>query len=199
MDGLGGGTGEGLRAVTALQHERLSAGHRGQPVPKQVAFAGEDERRQSAQLTGNGLQPGRVRPVRLLSRWQAVPAGQAGGPGSGRGHARAGPAAASMVAAATAGCCGGLAHPAAAVSSGITVSRYAPDAAADVRRGTMAGWTLRRQLPARSSCSVPPARWAPRRPTLSGATLAGSPSSPWPRAAAAPASWPARRWSSAPR
>ena len=47
-DGVGGGAGEGLGAVAALQHERLARGDGGEPVLELVALAREDERRAGA-------------------------------------------------------------------------------------------------------------------------------------------------------
>jgi hypothetical protein len=79
VHGLGGRARERLGAVAALQHERLAAGHRGQPVPELVALAGEDQRRQGGQLGGHGRQRGGIGPVGLLP-------GRAGS-GRGGGHA----------------------------------------------------------------------------------------------------------------
>ena len=69
--GVGGGARERLRAVTALQHERLAAGHRGQPLPELIALAGEDQRRQRGQLGGHrrSRRRGRASPA-------AAPAGR---------------------------------------------------------------------------------------------------------------------------
>ena len=64
---------ERLRAVTALQDERLAPRHRGQTFPQLVAFVGDDERRQRGQLTGDRVQPLPVGPVRLLTRGQPPP------------------------------------------------------------------------------------------------------------------------------
>ncbi len=45
-DRVGSGARERLGAVTALQHEGLAASDRSQPLPQQVALAGEHQRRQ---------------------------------------------------------------------------------------------------------------------------------------------------------
>ena len=46
---------EGLGAVAALEQERLPAGHRGQPIPQLVALAGEDQRREQAELANRSI------------------------------------------------------------------------------------------------------------------------------------------------
>lgn len=67
-DRFGGGLPEGLRAVPALEQERLAAGHRRQPVPQPVALLGEHQRRGGAQF-GDHRVPGRlIGPLRLLPR-----------------------------------------------------------------------------------------------------------------------------------
>ena len=53
-DVVGGDLGEGLRAVAALQQERLAAGDRGQLVGEVVALAREDQRGHGAQ-SGHGV------------------------------------------------------------------------------------------------------------------------------------------------
>ena len=73
-DVLGGRPGERLGAVAALEQERLAAGHGGQPVAELVALAGEDQRRQPGQLGGDGVQRGRVGPLRLLGGRPVPPA-----------------------------------------------------------------------------------------------------------------------------
>ena len=57
---------ERLRAVAALQDERLAPGHGGQPVLQAVAFTGEHQRRYPGDLAGDGRDGRRIRPVRLL-------------------------------------------------------------------------------------------------------------------------------------
>ena len=77
--GLGGGAGERLGAVAALQHERLAAGDRGQPVPQLIALAGEDQRRQPGQLGGDGGQRARRPASPAAARRAVAPAGRAAG------------------------------------------------------------------------------------------------------------------------
>ncbi len=85
---VGGGAGERLGAVAALQHERLAAGDGRQALGERVAFAGEDQRRQRGQLGGHRVGPGLVRPAGLLRHGRDV----------GRGRSlRHGPASSSVV------------------------------------------------------------------------------------------------------
>ena len=63
---VGGDAVEGLRAVAALEQERLAAGDRGQLGLELVALAGEDQRRHPAQPRHRGLEDRRVGVRRLL-------------------------------------------------------------------------------------------------------------------------------------
>ena len=69
---------EGLRAVTALQQESLTARHRGKPGLQIVALAGEHQRRQRSQLGEGVAESDLVRPLGLLSRGEVGPAQSVG-------------------------------------------------------------------------------------------------------------------------
>jgi hypothetical protein len=87
-DVVGGRGHEGLGAVTALQHEGLTTGHRGHPLAQHVALAREDERG-VARERGHGLvEGGSVGPDRLLGSRQVGTGGEplAGVGGGGRAH-----------------------------------------------------------------------------------------------------------------
>ncbi len=65
-DVVGGGPGEGLGTVSALQDEGLATGDGGEAVLELVALSGEHQRRQALQLGDDPLQRGGVGPVGLL-------------------------------------------------------------------------------------------------------------------------------------
>jgi hypothetical protein len=67
-DGVGGRARERLRAVAALEQERLTARDRGQPVLQLVALGGEHQRRQALKTAHHRLQTITVGPLRLLKR-----------------------------------------------------------------------------------------------------------------------------------
>jgi hypothetical protein len=69
---------EGLRAVAALQQERLAPRHVGQPHAEVVDLAGRDDRRHRRQRGEDGVQRGAVRPQRLLGGRQVPPPVQPG-------------------------------------------------------------------------------------------------------------------------
>ena len=77
-DPVGGGPGERLGAVAALQEERAALGDVGQTGAQQVDLAREDERGQGAQLGDGGAVIGLVRPGRRLCDRQRAPVVQAG-------------------------------------------------------------------------------------------------------------------------
>ncbi len=75
-DRRGGRAGERLRAVAALEHERLAVRDRREPLGQQVALPGEDQRRKLRELGRHGGEPVRIWPLRLLARRMAAPARQ---------------------------------------------------------------------------------------------------------------------------
>ena len=88
--------GEGLRAVAALQQERLAPRHLGQPLTQLVDLGGHHQRRHPGQGQRDLAQRPGVRPVRLLRRRQLPPRvqtlhhGIAGVGGVGRRQVRGG-------------------------------------------------------------------------------------------------------------
>ncbi len=65
-DLLGGGPGESLRAVAALEQERLAGGGPRESLAQEIDLAGEDERRKSGDLVRDRSDGGCVGPRRLL-------------------------------------------------------------------------------------------------------------------------------------
>jgi hypothetical protein len=66
---IGGGAGERLRAVAALENERLAARDRRELTAEQVALAREHQRRELGELAGHRVYLGGVGPFGLLGRW----------------------------------------------------------------------------------------------------------------------------------
>ncbi|CAM5289178.1 hypothetical protein SRIMM317S_06496 [Streptomyces rimosus subsp. rimosus] len=77
---------ERLRAVAALEEERLTPGDRSQALAQLVALAGEDERRIGLQLGDHIAQSLLVRPFGLLRRGQVSPGVATGVDFSVHGH-----------------------------------------------------------------------------------------------------------------
>ena len=69
---------EGLRAVAALQQERLAARDRGQPLAQLVDLGRDDERRHAREGQRHLAQHHLVRPLRLLRGRQLAPRVEAG-------------------------------------------------------------------------------------------------------------------------
>ena len=78
-DGFGRRAGEGLRAVTALQQERLTAGHRGEPLLQLIALGREHQGRQAFQAAQHRVEASTIRPLRLLQRGRGHVTRLAGG------------------------------------------------------------------------------------------------------------------------
>ncbi len=64
---------EGLSAVACLEEEGLTLGHAGQLLLQGASFAGKDEGRHRGQILLHSLEFGRVRPARLVLRWESSP------------------------------------------------------------------------------------------------------------------------------
>ncbi len=77
-DLLGGGAGERLGAVAALQQERLPGRGAREPLAQVVHLAGEHQRRQGRELVRNGGDGIRVGPGRLLLDRERAPVIQVG-------------------------------------------------------------------------------------------------------------------------
>ena len=84
--GIGRRPGEGLRAVAALQEERVALRHGAEALLELVALAGEDQRRLLGKLGGRRRYLSVVRPVRLLGDRKAAPGVEVVGCGGGCGH-----------------------------------------------------------------------------------------------------------------